>query len=176
MSKSLSLVFAGLIGLFVSVSAMAATTTSTYTQAIKAGKYEASYQSIVPELNGQKCAAEVKQVAENVEATVTCANSKEVWTWNDKTLMQQEIDVKAGTVKGKYSATGTKAATTEQNFAINGDKAKNACDAGVDCRTNWTIRTTADGFEYVTFGPKDKKDPASPVVQRHLLQFKAAAN
>lgn len=173
MNKSLSLVLAGLVGLFISVSAMSA---STYTQAIKAGKYEGSYQSILPEMNGQKCAAEVKQVAENVEATVTCADSKEVWTWNDKTLMQQAYDVKAGTVKGQYSATGTKAATTEQNFAINGDKVKNACDAGVDCRTNWTIRTTVDGFEYVVFGPKDKKDPASPVVQRHILQLRAAVN
>lgn len=174
MNKSLSIVLVGLVGLFFSSAVLSA---STYTQGFKPGKYEGSYQSILPELNGQKCTADVKQVAENIEATVTCASGKkEVWTWNDKTLMQQEYDAKAGKVTEQYGATGTKAATTEQTFAINGDKVKNSCDAGIDCRQNWTIRTTTDGFEYVTFGPQEKKNPASPVVQRHLISFKSAAN
>jgi hypothetical protein len=46
--------------------------------------------------------------------------------------MQQEVAKDTGTVSRQYSATGTKTATTEQSFAVNGDKATNACDAGVD--------------------------------------------
>ncbi len=159
--------------LLITGSAMAA---SSYTEAFKAGKYEGSFKSVVPAMNGSKCTADVKNAADNVEAAVTCADgTKEVWSWNDKTLLQKEFDAKAGNYAAPYSATATKAApTNEQVFAVNGDKAKNACEAGVDCRTTWTVRATATGFDYVVFGPQDKANAASPIVERHVISFTSA--
>lgn len=173
MKKSLSILTGVVSGLLVSASVLAG---AAYTQEFKAGTYKGSFQSVAPELNGTACTADVKNAASNVEATITCANgTKEIWSWNDKTLTQKEFDAAKGDYAAPYAATGTKAAVTnEQVFAVNKDAAKGTCDAGVDCRTTWTVRATPTGFDYVVYGPQNKADAASPVVQRHLISFTTA--
>ena len=161
---------------------MAVLATSPYTTSFKQGKYEGAFQSIVPQLNGQKAAVEVKTVGENVEATVVTGGpadaSKEVWTWNDKQLIQKEFDPKTNQVVKTYTATAEKPATgSEQVYKINcKDRAKNQCDADIDGRNYWTIRALPDGFEYLVFGVPgtEKNNPAASTVRKHTLTLKLA--
>jgi hypothetical protein len=149
-----------------------------YTSSFKDGKYEGTITSVVPDLNGKKATAEVKHIGDNVEVTVAYEGGKEVWTLNDKTLMQAEVDAKTNKPGDKYGATAAKpAATNEQTFNINcKDKAKNECDAGVDPRNYWTLKTGANEFKYLVYGvPRDKKgDPTVKVEKRHDFTFKLA--
>lgn len=137
------------------------------------GKYQGTITSVLPDLNGKKCTAEVKNEGTNTVATVVYDNGdKEVWTWNDKMLDQKEYD-KTGKMTQQYGAT----ATTPGTYNINcKDKVKNDCDAGVDARNYWTIRANPDAFTYQVFGvPKEKKgDPTAKVERRHEFAFKLA--
>lgn len=139
----------------------------------KPGKYEGKVTfSVDPKLNGQNVTADVKTEGTSTVATITYAGGKEIWTWNDKTLDQKEVDntgkvlqqYKANFANGKYELNCT-------------DKAKNVGDAGIDCRNYWTINTTPDGFTYEVFGVgKDKQTDATAKAQkRHTFAFKATA-
>lgn len=149
---------------------------SPYTSSFKDGKYEGTITSVLPDLNGKKATAEVKHVGDNVEMTVTYEGGKEVWTLNDKTLVQKEVDPKTGKVGMTYGATAAKSATpAEQTFNVN-CKDKTNCDAGIDARNYWTLKAAPNTFTYLVYGvSKDKKaDATAKAEKRHEFSFKLA--
>lgn len=149
---------------------------SPYVSSFKDGKYSGTISSkLVPDMNGKKVSLEVKHEGENAVLNVTYDDgTREVWTLNDKTLIQKELD-KTNKVANTYGATAPKPATdTEQSFNINcKDKAKNDCDAGVDARNYWTLKATPTNeiiYSY-TGVPKDKKSDATAKVEKRF-EFK----
>jgi hypothetical protein len=122
-----------------------------------------------------KVSMEVKHAGDNVVATVTYQDGKEVWTWNDKTLNQQEIDVKTGKVVQQYGASAsTDTTTNKQVYNINcTDKITNTCDAGIDARNNWTIEASTGKLKYTVLGvsKENKGNPAAKVEKRHEFTF-----
>ena len=69
---------------------------SNYVTSFKPGAYDGTISSVVPAINGKKVTMTLKYEGNNVVATVDFEGSKEVWTWNDKTLTQKEVDPKTG--------------------------------------------------------------------------------
>lgn len=134
------------------------------------GKYSGSFTfSVDPSLSGKPTTADVKSEGNKTTATVVTEGSKEVWTWDDKTLNQKEYD-KGGKVVQEYTAT-----LQGDKFTINcKDKAKNDCDAGIDSRNYWQVKTTPETITYLVYGvPRDKKGDASAKVEkRHEATLK----
>lgn len=134
------------------------------------GKYSGSFVfSVDPSLNGKPSTAEVKSEGNKSIATVTTADSKEVWTWDGKTLNQKEYD-NAGKVTQEYTAT-----LQGDKYVINcKDRAKNECDAGIDSRNYWQIKETPESISYMVFGvSRDKKgDTSAKAEKRHQAELK----
>lgn len=152
---------------------------SNYTTAFKAGKYNGTINSVLPALNGKPVTMEVTTKGNDVVATVTYEGGKEVWTWNDTTLNQQEFDLATNKMTMQYGAKAPAATTgTSQKFEVNcKDKAKNDCDAGVDARNYWVLESSSPTtIKYIVFGiPKEKKgDPSIKAEKRHEFVFNKA--
>jgi len=147
-----------------------------YTSSFKDGKFEGTITSVIPDLNNKKVTAEVKHEGDKVVMTVSYEGGKEIWAWDDKSLMQKEVDLKTGKVTQEYGATAAKTpATNEQTFNVNcKDKAKNDCDVGIDSRNYWTLKTSPTEITYLVYGvSKDKKaDATAKAEKRHEFTFK----
>lgn len=161
----------------MAVSAVAQAAADSLITAIKPGNYSAVLSSkIKPENNGKQATAKVEAKDNKVVVTFQEAGStgKEVWTLDGKTLTQAEFDA-AGKEVAKYAATATPQTATApaRTFAVNcADRAANKCDNNIPSTYSWTIKPTADGFVYSMNGPQDKKNPASPIVERGAYTFK----
>lgn len=140
-----------------------------------AGNYEGKITSVSPEINNKPVNMELKQVGDNVVATVTYEGGKEVWTWNDKVLNQQEVDLKANKTLLTYGATAAGAAAgTKQSYNINcKDKTANKCDADVDARNYWVLESAPNTIKYIVYGvdPKKKDDKTLKADKRHEFVF-----
>lgn len=151
---------------------------STYTASFAPGKYTGTIKSVIPDLNGKPATLEIKQLGSKVVATAEFAGSKEVWTWDDTTLDQQEINPTTSATVANYKAlaAGTPQGA-KQTFNINcTDKTKNVCDAGADFRNYWVLEGTPTNFTYTVYGvdPAKKTDTALKAVERHKFVFNKA--
>lgn len=151
---------------------------STYTASFVPGKYTGTITSVIPDLNGKPATLEIKQLGNKVVATAEFAGSKEVWTWDDATLDQQEVNPKDNSTVATYkaNAAGTPQGT-KQTFNINcKDKVNNVCDAGADSRNYWVLEGTPTTFKYTVFGvdPAKKTDKALTASKRHEFTFNKA--
>lgn len=163
MKKLLAVLF--VVVLFVSVSAFA--------ENVAPGKYQTTIVSTNPTFNGQTATAETKTEAGKTIATVNFKDSKEVWTWDGNTLLQQEFDL-TGKETLRYNA-------VNQNgkYVIEcKDKTNNACDGNkdLDARTYWTVTTGANSFTYVTYrvDPAKAADATAQPTERHKMVFNTA--
>jgi len=141
------------------------------------GHYEGTIvDSINPSMKGLKLNADVKTEGSNVVATVTYEGGKEVWTWTDTTLTQEEIDLATNKPVRQYGAVAATTPTgSQQRYAIRcTDKAKNVCDAGIDSRNAWEIETGANSLKYTVYGVAsavEKANPAATAIKRHEFVF-----
>lgn len=151
---------------------------SDYTASFKDGVYNGTIKSVSPEINNLAAKMTVKHEGNNVVGTVEYKDGKEIWTWNDMTINQKEMDLKTGAVAMEYGATAEKpVAGLEQKYLINcKDRAKNICDGDVDGRSNWVLKSAPNSITYLMFGvAKEKKgDAKEPVAQRHEFKFSLA--
>lgn len=149
-----------------------------YTDSFKEGKYRGTITSVVPDLNGKKAEMVVTREKDKVTATVTYEGGKEIWSWDDKVLLQKEIDPATGKEGMTYGATATKPATTNsQAFNVNcKNKTKNECDAGADARFYWELKSSPSKIDYIVYGVA-KEEFTKPEVQakkRHTFSFTQA--
>lgn len=151
---------------------------SNFTSSFKDGKYNLAISSVLPDLNNKKGTAEVKHEGNQVVATVNYDGGQEVWKWDDKTLTQEEIDLKTNKTVDKYGATAEREPTaTSQTYNINcKNKATNDCEAGVDARNKWTLEAVNAGFKYSYTGvaKADKGKMDVPVAKRFEFNFTQA--
>ncbi len=159
---------------------------SQFTTSIKDGTYNLKItKSVLKELNGSTGTATVKHEGNNVVMTVDYKvgnePTREVWTFDDKTLTQRDIDLKTNKVAQEYKATATKTPTgAEQSFNVNctTDPKTNSkkCDADSDPRFYWTLKAEPTAVKYLVFGvDKAKKgDPMAKAEMRHEFVFTPA--
>jgi hypothetical protein len=162
-----------IVAVVLAIALPALVSASTYTSSFTAGPKTGTITSVLPDLNNKPATIEVKQVGDKVIGTAEFAGGKEVWTWDDKTLEQQELD-KTGKVISTYAATAAAApAGNKQTYNINcKDKANNVCDANADSRTYWTLESTPTGMVYTVYGVGDKKnDKTAVALKRHEFKF-----
>lgn len=144
---------------------------SNYTGNFQAGTYTGTVTSVIPAIDGKPATMEVKQIGNKVIATVSFEGGKEVWTWDNNKLNQQEIDLKKNTVAMTYDANAKGTPTgTKQTYYINcKDTANNVCDAGADYRNYWILDTNGNKITYTVFGvdPAKKADKSLKATKRH---------
>ncbi len=134
------------------------------------GSYTGKIWSIDKALNGTTGNLEVKKDGEKCVMNFKAPEANEVWEISGKTLAQKEMDLKTSKVVQQYNANleGT------DKWAINcKDKAKNDCDAGVDSRNYWEIKTTPNEVVYSVYGvgSENKGKADAKVVKRHEFTF-----
>ncbi len=148
---------------------------SSYTKSFETGEYKGTVTSVIPQLNGKTADLKVTQVGDKVIGTVTFEGGKEVWTWDDKTLNQKEIDVKTDKVMMTYEANaeGTPKTNTQAFNVKCKDKDNNVCDAGADYRNYWKLSGTGEKITYTVYGvdPKKKDDKSLKAKKRHEFVF-----
>lgn len=154
---------------------MVASATATKWPGYDAAKYKVNVPfSAAAELKGTTGDA----LVENGKLVVTYMGGKEIWTFDEKVLLQEEIDPKTGKVAMAYTATATGPVTgNKQTYHVNcKNKAANECDAGIDSRNYWVIEKTDNGLKYLVYGvPKDKKGDATlKAEKRHEFVFTKA--
>lgn len=146
---------------------------SPYVTSFTDGKYQGKINSVDPSINGKVATMEVKHEGDTVVGTVTYEGGKEIWKWNDKTLTQQEVDLKTNQPSQAYGATASAApATNKQLFNVNcKNKAANDCDAGIDANNTWTLTSASNTINYTVNGKLKKGDAAAPVQKKHEFSF-----
>ena len=149
---------------------------SDYMKSFSAGNYTGTMTSVIPQMNDQSTNLEIVHIGNNVIGTLTFAGGKEVWTWNDKLLRQQEIDIKSNKVSMSYNADAAGAPTgTKQTYHIRcKNKLSNKCDADADSRNYWVMEGKPGTITYTVFGvdPAKIADKNLKATERHQFVFK----
>ena len=142
---------------------------------VNSGNYKATINSpAVPDMNGKTATATVKTEGDNCVAEVTFYDgAKEKWVFNDKSLTQTELA--DGRSYKALAKTPLNNNTQSYNvFCANPNSP--TCDAGIDSRGVWTLKSTNDGFSYSYTGVA-MKDAGKKEIQpskRFEFTFKKA--
>ncbi|MBT3181254.1 MAG: hypothetical protein HN337_01955 [Deltaproteobacteria bacterium] len=164
-----------MVAVVLAISLPALASATNYTNSFAAGDYKGTVTSVIPQLNGKTADLKVTQVGDKVIGTVTFEGGKEVWTWDDTSLNQKEIDAKSEKVVMTYDANAAKTPKgNAQSFNIKcKDKANNVCDAGADHRNYWTLKGTNEKITYTVYGvdPANKSDKSLKAAKRHQFVF-----
>lgn len=137
------------------------------------GQYSGKLWSVDSGLNGKTGTLTVtRTVTREVEKCVMkfkAEGANEVWEVSGNTFVQKEFD-NSGKVTQEYRAN-----LEGSNWVINcKDRAKNDCDAGIDYRNYWQLKTTPSEVIYTVYGVgSDKKtDTTAKAAKRHEFSFK----
>ncbi len=133
------------------------------------GQYSGKLWSVDTDLNGKTGTLTVTKEGEKCVMKFKAEGANEVWELFGNTLVQREYD-NAGKVLQEY-----KASLEGNNFVINcRDRAKNDCDAGIDYRNYWQLRTTPNEIIYTVYGvgAEKKNDASAKAIKRHEFSFK----
>jgi hypothetical protein len=133
------------------------------------GQYSGKLWSVDSGLNGKTGTLTVTKEGEKCVMKFKAEGASEIWEVSGNTLFQKEFD-DSGKVLQEY-----KASLQGNNFVINcKDRAKNDCDAGIDYRNYWQLKTTPNEVIYTVYGVgSDKKaDATAKAVKRHEFSFK----
>lgn len=133
------------------------------------GNYTGKIWSVSTDLNGKPGTLTVTKEGEKCVMNFKAEGASEAWEFFGNTLVQKEFD-KTGKLMDQYSAT-----LQGDKYIINcKDRAKNDCDAGIDYRNYWVVKTTPTDVVYTVYGvgTEKKADTAAPAIKRHEFSFK----
>ncbi len=135
------------------------------------GSYAGKTWSVTQPLNGLSATLNVAERDGWCTMRFDCpaAGAREVWELKENKLRQVELDA-SGKQLQKYGA------TLEVRKGVEGyyiDCPGGACDAGVDSRYFWRIRSSGDRIVYTVFGvaPEKQSDPKARAAKRHEYTF-----
>lgn len=142
---------------------------------VKPGIYTATMESMWTTANGKHWKAEV--LKENGKTIAKCEilssakwSYKELWVWDDQTLVQTENGW--GLTTGPDSKTYT-ATNTNGKYIVNcKNRESGDCDGGMEPSRYWTITATDDGFVYEAWGVPRGQDQTGTPARIHRLAFK----
>jgi hypothetical protein len=144
---------------------------------IKPGLYLARMKSTWVSANGHTWKAQV--TLENGKNVAKCEITdnqkspyKELWVWDDQTLVQTENLSNAWGTTPNYSKT-YEATNENGKYIINcKDRESGDCDGGMEPSRYWTITATEGGFTYEAWGIPKGQDQKGTPVRLHCLEFK----
>ncbi|MFH1874608.1 MAG: hypothetical protein ABH859_05415 [Pseudomonadota bacterium] len=133
------------------------------------GTYKGKLWSVSPDINKKEATLVVQQKGTDCVANFQAEGATEEWTITaNNTLVQKEYDTN-GNVVATYKAT----LNGDKYFINCADKTKNVCDAGIDARNYWVLKTTPTTFTYTVYGVDSakKEDATATVNKRHEFTF-----
>jgi hypothetical protein len=135
------------------------------------GSYSGKTWSVTKPLNAHRATLSVSKRGDWCVMRFDCpaCDAREIWELRDNKLKQVEIDVAGKEMQG-YGA------TLEVRGGVEGyyiDCPGGSCDAGVDKRYFWRVKSKGNRIVYTVFGvaPDKQSNPKAKARKRHQYTF-----